>query len=96
MEVPKQYNFLIAIDERNISYWGLGKKAFRRPLFFFVLSTDFCLCYYPIKQLRCCFQFYMIFLSLNDDDVDDHDGDDDGDDDDLSLWYRWPRKCVKL
>ena len=37
----------------------------------------------------------MIFLSLNDDDVDDHDGDDDGDND-LSLWYRWPRKCVKL
>ena len=62
-----------------------GKKH-SEDQFFFVLCTDLCLCYYPIKQLRCCFQFYMIFLSLNDDDVDDHDGDDDGDDDDdLSL-----------
>ena len=43
------------------------------------------------------FNFTWFFLSLNDDDVDDHDGDDDGDnDDDLSLWYRWPRKCVSF
>lgn len=95
MEVPKQYNFFIAIDERNISYWGLGKKVFRRPLFFlFYVLISVCVTTQS-NNWDVAFNFTWFFLSLNDDDVDDHDGDDDGDND-LSLWYRWPRKCVKL